>query len=336
MKKTILLLLSLVLCMSMCACGGNDHTATTEQSHFSATEPTEDTEITSIAAAEPAAEEPAMSTNDILENAVLIDAYEFYNEVNGNIVRAESEYNGKAVLFRDKIIEIQQEYIVVGESNTRIKVYLATEDIITVTNGQYIFVAGVISNISLGQEFSLPFVSMDMMQGYIVQNHETDDEPLYNNAKRLVSEENYADAISILRYLDGYSDSDELLLEAACRAAFAGVEGENAWKTIFDDSTPIPLTGEEIQEIIVGDWYSGTDVFSTYSANGDFYHRGNTDGGFVWFVESDRLVKESEYTRSECVIYPFYKNAYVFCFPYAYNKVTDDVYELHFLNGPLE
>ena len=36
------------------------------------------------------------------------------------------------------------------------------------------------------------------------------------------------------------------------------------------------------------------------------------------------------------IIYPFYKNAYVFCSPRAYNAVTDDVYELRFLNGPLE
>ena len=335
MKKTISLLLALLLCLSLCACGGGDETANKEtpsdtQNPAPTTAPTEEN------SEEISTEEPIMVTGDLLENAVLIDAYEFFNEVNDNIVRAEIEYDGKPVLFRDKIIEIQKDYIVVGEANTRIKVYLETEDIITVNNGQYILVAGVISNIALGQEFSLPYVSMDMQQGYLVQNHETDDEPLYKNAKNLIAEENYVDAIFILRGLEGYSDSNDLLLEAACKAEFNGVDGNKSWKAIFEGLNSTPLTGAEIEEIIVGDWYSGADVFSTYSKNGEFYHRGNTDSGFVWFVENDRLVRESEYTRSEIVIFPFYKNAYVFCSPRAYNKVTDDVYELHFLNGPVE
>lgn len=333
MKKILALLLVLALCLSLCACGSED---TEKDKPNSDQNPVSETTQAEESSEENPVEETTMATENILENAVLIDALEFYEEANGNIVRVESEYNGKAVLFKDKIIEIQKDYIVVGLGNTRINVYLTTEDIITVTNDQYVLVAGVISNISLGQEFSLPYVTMDMQQGYLVQNHETDDEPLYNNAKKLLTEANYADAIFILRQLDGYSDSSELLLEAACKAAFEGTDGNKTWKTLFENSAPVALTGAEIEEIIVGDWYDGIDSFSTYTETGEFHHRGKADSGFVWFVENDRLVRESEYTRSEIMIFPFYKNAYVFCYPRAYNKVTDDVYELHFLGGPME
>ena len=152
----------------------------------------------------------------------------------------------------------------------------------------------------------------------------------------MIAGENYADAIFILRYLDGYSDSNDLLMEVACKAEFNNVDGKKSWKTIFEDSNSTALSGAEIEEIIVGDWYSGADAFSTYGEDGKIYDNGSKDNGFVWFVENDRLVRKSEFTRSEIVIFPFYKNVYVFCYPRTYNDVTSDVYELKFLNGPLE
>lgn len=331
MKKFISLLLALVMCLSLCACSGNDTENTANENT---------TQATTKPAEEPAevpSEESAMATEDVLENAEVIDAYTFYEEASGNIVRAEIECDGKAVLFKDKIIEIQKEYIVVGAGNTRIKVYLATEDIITVTNDQYILVAGVISNIALGQELSLPYVSMDMQQGYLVQNHETDDEPLYNNAKKLIAEENYSDAIFILKHLEGYSDSSDLLMEAACKAAFTGGESQDAWKNIAEALNPVSLTGEEIEEIIVGDWRTRDgDSYSVYTENGEYHYyqagqEANPDISSTWYVEGNRLYVENQYTSSEYSIYPFYKNAYVFCV----HQSSSNVFELRFHNGPL-
>ena len=179
MKKTISLLLALVICLSLCACGGGDET-TSKDIPNDVQEP-----ISATTSADESSEDtPAMTAADILENAVLINSADVYVAAYENIIRAESEYDGKPVLFREKIIELQKDYIVVGEANTRIKVYLETEDIITLNNGQDVFVAGITSNITLGQEFSLPYVSMDMAQGYLVQNPETDNEPLYKNAKK--------------------------------------------------------------------------------------------------------------------------------------------------------
>ncbi len=307
MKKYSMLLLVVLLCFLLCACGSNN---------TSSTDPT-----------------------DILENAVLIDSIEFYEEADKNIVKVKEEYNGKAVLFKDKVIEIKDNYIIVGLGNTRIKVYLSKEDIINVTNDQYVIVAGKINNIDLGISSFMPCVSMDMKQGYLVQNNETNQiyyEPLYNNATRLISENNYSDAIFILKQLNDYLNSKELLREAASKAAYVCEEGYDLWKNIFKSSMPEALTNEEIKEIIVGKWYSAENSFTIYSENGEYTQGENDIVPSVWFVENNRLVVESEYTRSEYVIYPFYKNAYVFCAPRAYNKVTSDVYMLKFLNGPIE
>ena len=332
MKKLISLFLVLALCLSLCACGGNDNAKESDaQEQAAATEPAETIEEVPV-------EEPTMTRADVLENAALINAFDFFNEVNGNIVRAELEYDGKAVLFKDTIIEIQKEYIVVGQGNTRIKVYLPTEDIIAVTNGQYVLVAGVVSNIALGQELSLPYVSMDMQQGYLVQNHETDDEPLYNSAKKLIAEGNYSDAIFILKNLEGYSDSGELLMEAACKAAFTGEESQDAWKDIAEALNPVSLTGEEIAQIIVGDWRTRDgDNYSVYTEDGEYHYyqagqEANPDIPSTWYVEGNRLYVENQYTSSEYSIYPFYKNAYVFCA----HQSSSNVLELRFHNGPLE
>ena len=332
-KRTLALLLVLVLCLSLCACGSNDtETGKPDSEQNQMTEPTPVEETSG----EETVEEPAMAVADMLENALPIDSHKIYQEAFNNIVRVENEYDGKAVLFGNNVSEIQRDFIIVGDGNTRIKVYLETDDIAALDNSQYVLVAGVVSNISVDNPAHMQFVTMDMPQGYLVQNSETDNELLYNNAKKLFAEANYAGAIFILRQLDGYSDSHELLLEAVCAAAFEATDGEDAWKSVFMKSSPVALTGEEIEEIIVGDWYNSINSYYTYTETGEIKSSDGRNDGRVWFVENDRLIQETEYTRSEKVIYPFYKNAYVFCSPRAYNKVTDDVYTICFLNGPVE
>ena len=331
MKNVIALFLAFVLCLSLCACGGNS-----SAKENAAQDPVATTEAAEAGEAATATD-PSLAIADVLETAMVIDAFDFFNEVNGNIVRAELEYDGKAVLFQDKIIEIQKEYIVVGQGNTRIKVYLPTEDIIAVTNGQYVLVAGVVSNIVLGQEFSLPYVSMDMRQGYLVQGQEANNVPLYENAKRLIADSNYSDAIFILKQIEDYSDSGDLLMETVCNAAFSGGESQDAWKKIAEELNPVALTGDEIAQIIVGDWRTRDgNNYSVYTENGEYhFYQGGTEANpdipNTWYVEGNRLYVENQYTGSEYSIYPFYKNAYVFCF----HQANSNVFELRFHNGPL-
>lgn len=279
----------------------------------------------------------------LLESAILIDAFDFYKEADANIVNFKNNYDGKSAIFKDKVAEIQDEYIVVGEYNTRIKVYLSTEDIAKVTTDEYVIVVGEISNIDLDKGiagFGYPYVSLDMKDGYIVEQSDENLEPLYNNAKSLLEAKKYADAIFIFKFIDGYLDSNNLLKEAACRASYENAEGKDSWKTIFEEAPTEALTNEEIKEIIVGKWYaeerSAANSFSSYEADGTYTYGTTSNVESKWFVENNRIVCESKYTRSEKIIYPFYKNAYVICSPKAYNDVTADVYELRFLNGPLE
>ena len=167
-------------------------------------------------------------------------------------------------------------------------------------------------------------------------------EVLYNEAKNFKAEGNYSEAIEFLEYLDDYADSKELLLEIACDAYYyykpsdSSLDIKNTWKQFFDKETAVPLTDEEIKEIIIGDWRTADgDTYSTYTETGGFIY---TQGGVAnekankWFVENGRLVIDYEYFTSECTIYPFYKNVYVFCT----HQSSSNVYELHFHNGPLE
>ena len=184
--------------------------------------------------------------------------------------------------------------------------------------------------------------------GYVTQElyfSTQDEETLYNKAKELYAVGNYYEAIQHLERLGDYEDSKELLLEVACNAYYYAQSGEtykvcnNAWEQFFDEKTAVPLTEEELKEIMPGQWQQRDgDSYSTYTEDGQIIYTGGTNDGDTnaWFVENGRLVIDYKYSTSEEVIYHFYENVYVFCSPRAYNKVTADVYELYFHNGPLE
>ena len=186
--------------------------------------------------------------------------------------------------------------------------------------------------------------------GYITQAlhfANTDDSVLYEEVKIFIAEGKYAKAFEYLEELKDVIDVTELQLEVACNACYYAHKGDDksdrtAWKQFFDADTAVPLTEDEIKEIIVGEWRSSDGAtYSTYTENGEYHYftggqESNANIPNNWWVENGRLIVESKFTRSERVIYPFYKNAYVFCSPRAYNKVTADTYELYFHNGPLE
>lgn len=326
MKKVISLILAFTLCFVLAACGSNNSDEVTVNEEIPPIE-----EITEATV-------PTLEVDVLLENAQVITPHKFFEEANGNIVRVESEYTGKPVLFKDQIIDIQKDYIVVGAANTRVTVYLPTEDIMAVNKNQYVLVAGNVSNISLGQEASLPFVAMDMEQGYLALNQDTDFEPLYKNAEKLVAEGNYADAILLLYQLDSYSPSVDLLMEAACKAAFEGTESKDVWQDLAVTINPAPLSGEDIAQIIIGDWRTRDgNNYSVFEEDGAYRYfmageEANPDIPNTWYIDGDQLHIESEYTSNTYTIYPFYKNAYVFCI----HQSSSNALELRFHNGPLE
>ena len=140
MKKTVSLLLALVLCLSLCACGGgNSDTPDTPET----------TETTTP-------EETKMSKEEMLQVAVEIDDYR--TEMMDNIARAEAKYVGNVYYITGHVGDISNDHLNVGDFT----VYLPTEDIMNVSTGQRITVVGKIDSIAY-EEIS------DGWGGYILQ-----------------------------------------------------------------------------------------------------------------------------------------------------------------------
>ena len=372
MKKTISLLLALVLCLSLCACGDT------------ASEKNEVPESTTPASAGLwSAEKMVDEFGDVIEGSMAIVQTPISGDFS-NTATSSSKLTGYVFMYMtdgyptflirlleygdhqatytsydnlvfkvkigDSIIEFHP--VLGNPPNGDLMVYDSTETLYTALyNGTDVRCIAQIGNSKYN--FTLyadNFANICDETGYITQAlyfSKTDNETLYNNAKQYIEEKNYGKAITYLEYLGDYADCKDLLLEVVCNGYYYNessddyIDVKNAWKQFFNAETATPLTDEEIKEIIIGDWRSHDgDTYSTYTENGEYhYFMGGTESNSNiannWWVENGRLVIESKYTRSEYVIFHFYKNVYVFCAPRAYNKVTSDVYELHFLNGPL-
>ena len=98
MKRTISLLLALMLTLSLCACGGSNETSAPEGAQ--APEVTEET----------APEVVLLTKEEILADAV--DIGDYAAEFMGNKLRAEETFLGKNFLVTGTVSEIQREYIV--------------------------------------------------------------------------------------------------------------------------------------------------------------------------------------------------------------------------------
>lgn len=115
MKKTISLLLALVLCLSLCACGGS----TTE--------------------------DDAMTVDDMLAVAEEADAIQI-NDDYDNQAKAKQLYCGKILKITGKVEEIHEDYILLGGAKKEycpaVWVYLSTDDIVLLEEGQQITIVG--------------------------------------------------------------------------------------------------------------------------------------------------------------------------------------------------
>ena len=129
MKRALSLILVLVLCFTLGACGSNNQiTAET-------TEPTVE------------------SKDDLLARAEKIDVYDLHMALQENIVNAEAEYKGKTLLLTGYITKLDKEGVTLrcgtwGTENFRVK--LAPEDITKVYVNQFIDIVGILTQVDGG------------------------------------------------------------------------------------------------------------------------------------------------------------------------------------------
>ena len=161
MKKTISLLLALVLCLSLCACGGgNSNTPDTPET----TETTAPLEV-------------LMTKDEMLASAVEIDNYEA--EFASNKLRAEEKYIGNNYLVVGNIVGIESTHIeiqsIVDNSVSLgiISVSLPEEDLMKLTTGQRVQIVGNFESFSeeekdWGYGFTETIYNGVMTNGYVV------------------------------------------------------------------------------------------------------------------------------------------------------------------------
>lgn len=118
MKKVISVLLTVMLvCLCFTACGGGSTSK-------------------------------ILTKEEMLEQAGedVIDVIDINNESFENLARAKENYSNKIYKLKGTISEIAEDHIVLGNADYRVDVYLQTEDIVKIENGQNIVVVGETSD----------------------------------------------------------------------------------------------------------------------------------------------------------------------------------------------
>ena len=147
MKKVVSLLLALVMCLSLCACGGGNDAG----SHAETTIP----------------EETVISKDEMLKQAVAIDIDSFLKECSANIAKVKLDYVGKSCLFEAEVFEIQEDYIIVRSKYLEAKIYLPIEEIVELQTNQYVELVGILDKIDYDTyegafaDFCVAYVSND-------------------------------------------------------------------------------------------------------------------------------------------------------------------------------
>lgn len=163
MKKLLALILSFVLLLSLCACGGG----TTSQETTQTPEVSADTNSVTESNTEETIENEAPTLEELLDTAVELDGHTFFEEYQSNKVKLSSQYEGISYLVAGIIDSIESDHIVVTDSNLKVNVYIPTEEIIELEKDQYVEVVGILENIGYEQNMSLVWVTVDFNTGYV-------------------------------------------------------------------------------------------------------------------------------------------------------------------------
>ena len=126
MKKAISLLLALVLCLSLCACGDEKQDVTESLE-------AERTQLPTL--------------DELLSTAISVNIDSFLKECNENYPKACLNYEGKICVFEGCITEIEKDHIRLGCKYLYLNVYLPIEQIVELQTYQYIQIVGTLENL---------------------------------------------------------------------------------------------------------------------------------------------------------------------------------------------
>ena len=113
MKKIITLFLTVLLCFSLCACGG----------------------------------EKTLTKEELISTAISTDIMTLQSAVYDNRLKAKEDYCNKPISISGNVMMVEEDHIVICESQVCLDAYLSTEDIIKISSGDTVTIVGIISDI---------------------------------------------------------------------------------------------------------------------------------------------------------------------------------------------
>lgn len=141
MKKALSLILALVLCLSLYACGDGIENATPESTNPEST----NSETT-------APEATAMSKEDMLAIAEVVSPVQIKKDTNSNIAKAKQLYCGKVLEVTGVVAAIKENYVEIGVDTSVagavIDVYLPTEELLLLKSRQKITIVGKTNDVT--------------------------------------------------------------------------------------------------------------------------------------------------------------------------------------------
>jgi len=139
MKRLLALMLAAVMALSLVACGGGSGVGDNNDNN------------TPSSGGEDSTTEPAMTREEMIEQATKVSIIDMHNDTMDNKLRAKEKYCNSPILVDGKVLEIEDDHIVLinGGSmlETLIDVYLPTDDLIKLSSNQRVLVVGINSDL---------------------------------------------------------------------------------------------------------------------------------------------------------------------------------------------
>lgn len=128
MKKLILIVLSLAMLLSLCACGGGTDTPKNDDTT------------------------PAMTKDEMLEQAEEVNASQLNNDCFDNLAKAKQTYSDKVIITKAYVYMVNEDHVVLGCSTSSgaqvcIAAYMPVDDLVQIESSSVITVVGLVSDI---------------------------------------------------------------------------------------------------------------------------------------------------------------------------------------------
>lgn len=163
MKKALSLILALVLCLSLCACGGDGNKTTKPES----------------TAPETTAPETTLTKEEMIASAEKTNSAKITSDTSENLVKAKQLYCDRVLEVTGFVLSIEEDHIKVGADRyvgtTVIDVYLPVDDLVLLSNKQVVTVVGKTAETInertktvSGTDYTQKYY--EMTQAYLVKN----------------------------------------------------------------------------------------------------------------------------------------------------------------------